>query len=181
MKPSWGSCRRTDTLLNDSLCCPGSPQSGVGFATRSLLRSGPGFDTPYANGLTVCRMRSAYILRGFLFCATSATRLRRRLPGTTGLRFALHGRQRANGPKFAGDPGLGHGGAHGRLHPAAVHRRGGLSNAIRTTDRVEEQQARMPVCGPPLAEHPQQCGGDWHVTVPLLPLPARTCRRRPVL
>ena len=49
-----------------------------------------------SNGLTAYRMRlhlasAAVRLRP---SATSARRPRRRLPGTTGLRFALHGRQR---------------------------------------------------------------------------------------
>jgi hypothetical protein len=64
VNPSGGSCRRTDSLLGDSLYCPGPPRSGVGFATSSLLRSCSGSATPYANGWTACRMRSAYRLRG---------------------------------------------------------------------------------------------------------------------
>ncbi len=56
---------------------------------------------PTTNGSTACRMRSAYRLHGSGTCgpcATPAARSRRRLPGTTGLRFALLGRQRTNEP-----------------------------------------------------------------------------------
>ncbi len=52
---------------------------------------------PTTNGSTACRMRSAYRLHGSGTggpCVPPAARSRRRLPGTTGLRFALHGRQR---------------------------------------------------------------------------------------
>ncbi len=52
---------------------------------------------PTTNGSTACRMRSASRLHGSGTCgpcAPPAARARRRLPGTTGLRFALHGRQR---------------------------------------------------------------------------------------
>ena len=55
---------------------------------------------PTTNGSTACRMRSAYRLHGFGTggpYAPPAARSRRRLPGTTGLRFALHGRQRWKG------------------------------------------------------------------------------------
>ena len=64
VNPSGGSCRRTDSLLGDSLYRPGPPRSGVGCATSSLLSSCSGSATPCANGLTACRMRSAYRLRG---------------------------------------------------------------------------------------------------------------------
>jgi hypothetical protein len=49
VNPSGGSCRRTDSLLGDSLCRPGTPRSGSGFATSSLRRSCSGFATPFAN------------------------------------------------------------------------------------------------------------------------------------
>ena len=49
VNPSGGSCRRTDSLLGDSLCCPGTPRSGSGFATSSLRRSCSGSATPFAN------------------------------------------------------------------------------------------------------------------------------------
>jgi hypothetical protein len=49
VNPSGGSCRRTDSLLGDSLCRPGTPRSGGGFATSSLRRSCSGFATPFAN------------------------------------------------------------------------------------------------------------------------------------
>ena len=97
VNPSGDSCRRTDSLLGDSLCRPGTPRSGSGFATSSLRRSCSGFATPFANGLTACRMRSACCLRRLRVSrpfATPATRPRLRLPGTTRLRFALHGAQR---------------------------------------------------------------------------------------
>ncbi len=51
---------------------------------------------PTSNGLTACRMRLhlASAAPGLRPSATPARRPHLRLPGTTGLRFALHGRQR---------------------------------------------------------------------------------------
>ena len=62
-----------------------APKGAVG------LRHGP-----TSNGLTAYRMRLhlASAAAGLRPSATPARRPRLRLPGTTGLRFALHGRQR---------------------------------------------------------------------------------------
>ena len=62
-----------------------APKGAVG------LRHGPP-----SNGLTAYRMRLhlASAAAGLRPSATPARRPRRRLPGTTGLRFAFHGRQR---------------------------------------------------------------------------------------
>ena len=62
-----------------------APKGAVG------LRHGP-----TSNGLTAYRMRLhlASAASGLRPSATPARRPRLRLPGTTGLRFALHGRQR---------------------------------------------------------------------------------------
>ena len=65
-----------------------APKGAVG------LRHGP-----TSNGLTAYRMRLhlASAAAGLRPSATPARRPRLRLPGTTGLRFALHGRQRGSG------------------------------------------------------------------------------------
>ena len=67
-----------------------APKGAVG------LRHGP-----TSNGLTAYRMRLhlASAASGLRPSATPARRPRRRLPGTTGLRFALHGRQRGTKPR----------------------------------------------------------------------------------
>ena len=97
VNPSGGSCRRTDSLLGDSLYRPGPPRSGVGCATSSLLRSCSGSATPCANGLTACRMRSAYRLRGSGTIAPSPLRryarayAYRRLPALASLSMAGSG------------------------------------------------------------------------------------------
>jgi hypothetical protein len=63
------------------------------------------------------------------------------------------------------DPAVGHGGAHRRLYPTDVHRRGRLTHALRTAARVREKQARVFVGLPPLAQHAQERLGDPNIPI----------------
>ena len=63
------------------------------------------------------------------------------------------------------DPAVGHGGAHRRLNPTGMHRRYGLAHALHTTVRVREEQARVLVGLPPLAQHSQQRLCDRHIPI----------------
>ena len=72
--------------------------------------------------------------------------------------------QRMNGDTKP-DPAVGHGRAHRRLNPTGMHRREGLAHAHHIAGGVREQQTRVLVGLPPLAQHAQQRLGDRHVPI----------------
>ena len=82
------------TRLRDSLCCPGRPAS---VPLRHTIANSVQAPQHSHNGLTAFRMRLHMLSAGYGTCgpfATPTIRPRLRLPGTTCLRFALHGAQR---------------------------------------------------------------------------------------
>ena len=94
MKDFGTSLSPKSTRLRDSRYGPGRPAS---VPLRHTIASSAQAPQHSHNGLTAFRMRLHMLSAGYGTCgpfATPTIRTRLRLPGTTRLRFALHGAQR---------------------------------------------------------------------------------------